>query len=161
MTSKIDVSVILAEHFATFRDEATNRYSVLDFVVMLALPGAVAILASIIGFHIKDDYVGTLISAFAIFSGLLFNVLVLIYSITDTGPEKDEVRERLISQTFANISFSVMSCLVAVMLLSILLFVQGLAQAIVESLVYFIGLNFMLTMLMVLKRMHILMRGGA
>jgi hypothetical protein len=159
MTSKINVSLIVVDHFSTFKDESTGKYSVYDFFVVFFLPAMVSVCLGFVGFNIKDEYIGTLISAFAIFSGLLFNVLVLIYSVRDDRAEVDCVRERLVNQTFANVSFSVMTCLLAVVLLSILLFVQGLSQVVLEVLIYFIGINFMLTMLMILKRMHVLMRG--
>lgn len=159
MTSKIDLRAIITDHISTFKDESTKKYSALDFIVMIGLPGAVAIGAALSGFHIPDDQVGTLISVFAIFGGLLFNVLVLIYSFSSGDSADDEVRDRLVRQSFSNISFSVMSSLLAVILLVLLLFVGGIVQVVVEALIYFIGLNFLLTMLMVLKRMHVLLRG--
>ncbi|WP_043619254.1 hypothetical protein [Ensifer sp. ZNC0028] len=158
MTSKIDVRVILSDHFNTFRDEASGNYSYFDFVIMLGLPLVLSIAAAAMQLHIRDEYVSTLISAFAIFAGLLFNVLVLIYSVSGDGKEKDEIRDRLVAQSFSNISFSVMSSLIAVMFLSLLLFVNGIYQSVVEACVYFICLNFLLTMLMVLKRIHVLLR---
>lgn len=159
MTSKIDLRAIVLDHFATFRDEATDKYSIMDFAVMCGIPLAVAVGSAVAGFHVPDSHVGTLISAFAIFGGLLFNVLVLIYSFSAGDEEEDVLRERLVQQSFANISFAVMSSLLAVMLLVVLLFVSGIGQTIIEALIYFVGLNFLLTMLMVLKRMHILLRG--
>lgn len=159
MTSKIDLRAIFIDHFATFRDEATSRNSIADYTVMVGVPALIAISAAAASFHIPDSHVGTLISAFAIFGGLLFNVLVLIYSFSAHDRPDDQLRKRLVEQSFANISFAVMSSLIAVMLLVLLLFVSGLAQTLVEALIYFVGLNFLLTMLMVLKRMHILLRG--
>jgi hypothetical protein len=161
VTSKIDLRAIVGDHVSTFKDEGTKKYSLLDFGVMIGLPAAFAIGAAAACFHIPDSHVGTLISAFAIFGGLLFNVLVLIYSFSASDPDAvdADVRARLVQQSFANISFAVMSSLLAVMLLVLLLFVNGIVQSIIEALIYFIGLNFLLTMLMVLKRMHILLRG--
>ncbi|MCR9238194.1 MAG: hypothetical protein NXI17_16110 [Alphaproteobacteria bacterium] len=159
MTAKINVLVIITEHFSTFKDESTQKYSKVDFCVMLVLPATLSIIVSLSGYHIRDDYIGALISAFAIFSGLLFNVLVLIYSITGSDGEKDDMLVRLVRQTFANISFAIMSCLLAVVLLTVLFFIDGSIQLMIEPIIYFVGMNFMLTMLMVLKRMHVLMRG--
>lgn len=158
MTSKIDVRAIINDHLSTFKDEATGKYSVTDFAVMVGFPIAISTAAAIACFHIPDNHVGTLISAFAIFGGLLFNVLVLIYSFSAGDPE-DTVREKLVHQSFSNISFAVMASLFAVMLLVVLLFVSGVAQSVVEALIFFTGINFLLTMLMVLKRMHVLLRG--
>lgn len=156
MSSKINIMSIVAEHYSTFRDDGANEYSAADFVVMLVVPIVVSVLASVYGVKIDDSNVGALISAFAIFAGLLFNVLVLIYSIKDKG-DGDDLKSRLISQTFANVSFSVMLCLVGVFLMSALLFVDGVLQSLIEIVVYFLTLSFLLTMLMVLKRLHVLM----
>ena len=126
MTSKIDLRAIIRDHFATFKDESTERISVIDFAVMVGVPIVVATVSALAGFHVPDAHVGTLISAFAIFGGLLFNVLVLIYSFSSGEDNPDPVREKLVQQSFANISFAVMSSLLAVMLLVLLLFVEGI-----------------------------------
>lgn len=138
MTSKIDLRAILSDHFSTFKDEATNEYSVVDFAVMVGMPAIIAIGAAAASFHIPDNHVGTLISAFAIFGGLLFNVLVLIYSFSVGDSADDQVRARLVQQSFSNISFSVMSSLLAVILLVLLLFVSGLGQSLIEAFIYFV-----------------------
>lgn len=158
MTSKINLSAIFSDHLATLRDEGEEKLSLTDLVVMFGMPLIAAIGAVLLGFHIPNAHIGTLISAFAIFGGLLFNVLVLIYSFSSGENQRDESGQRLVRQSFGNISFAVMSSLLAVVLLVVLLFSSGAFQMIIEGLIYFIGINFLLTMLMVLKRIHILLR---
>ncbi|AZO35530.1 hypothetical protein EOA27_21940 [Mesorhizobium sp. M2A.F.Ca.ET.037.01.1.1] len=151
--------MIVRDHFATLKDEGTDKVSVADYLVMLGAPIALALLAWALGFSIPDAYVGTLVSVFAIFAGLLFNVLVLIYSFADSsrGANK-ELRDRLLRQSFSNISFTIVSSLVIVFLLTSLLFTCGITQRILETLATAIAINFFLSLLMVLKRIHVLLR---
>ncbi|WP_155257438.1 hypothetical protein [Rhizobium leguminosarum] len=158
MTSKIDIRMIFADHFQTFRDEATAKLSAADIAVMAGVPAMIAGVCWYLKLPIKDEHVGTLVSVFAIFGGLLFNILVLIYSFADRSEDPTDVRSRLVLQAFANISYSVLLCLVAVVLLTALLFATGQLQALIEALIYFVLCNFFLTMLMVLKRVHVLLR---
>jgi hypothetical protein len=160
VTSKINLSTIFSDHLATLRDEGDVKLSATDLFVMFGIPALAALGSIFFGFHIPNTHIGTLISAFAIFGGLLFNVLVLIYSFSSGENRRDENGQRLVRQSFANISFAVMSSLLAVILLVILLFSSGVFQIIVEGMIYFVGINFILTMLMVLKRIHILLRAN-
>ncbi|MCV0396181.1 MAG: hypothetical protein K5872_04605 [Rhizobiaceae bacterium] len=159
MTTKIDVRMIVSDHFATFKDEGTGRASASDFVVMVGIPLTASLLAILFDFQIKDSYVGTLVSVFAIFAGLLFNVLVLIYSFSDEeDDDKKSIRNNLIRQSFANISYSIIISLGVVFLLTLMLFVGGIAQKALEVVVIFLAVNFFLSLLMVLKRIHVLLR---
>ncbi|RUX96135.1 MULTISPECIES: hypothetical protein [unclassified Mesorhizobium] len=159
MTSKIDIRMILEDHFSTFRDEGTQKYSTEDFLIMAGVPAVLATAAFAFCLSIGDANIGTLISVFAIFSGLLFNVLVLIYSFSDgNGDGKKGVRDRLLRQSFANISYTILVALIAVVVLTALLFVNGLTQRILEAVVVLLSANFVLSLLMVLKRIHVLLR---
>lgn len=159
MTTKIDIRLIVADHFRTLRDEATSKLSWLDISVMCGLPLLSGVLAYCWGFTIPDHYVGTLISVFAIFVGLLFNVQVLIYSFSDKDIAGDvETRNELLKQSFANISYSILISLAIVAILSSLLFSKGHVEAVLEAIIVAMTLNFFLSLLMVLKRMHVLLR---
>src|SRR5690606_11291152 len=142
----------------TFRDESTGKLSKTDFAVMLGIPVALGIGAYLLCFEIPDQYVGTLISVFAIFSGLLFNVLVLIYSFSGDDFSGDkETRDELLKQSFSNISFSILISLLIVVVLPITLFIDGTGGRILECFALALSANFFLSLLMVLKRMHILL----
>jgi 4-hydroxybenzoate polyprenyltransferase len=159
MTSKIDIRMIVEDHFSTFKDEGTQKVSPYDYAIMLGGPGLLAIILVLFGFSIGDANVGALISVFAIFAGLLFNVLVLIYSFSDVNSDgKKGVRDRLLRQSFANISYSILVSLTSVVVLAALLFVGGILQSFLEAIVIFLSANFVLSLLMVLKRIHVLLR---
>ncbi|TIP39513.1 hypothetical protein [Mesorhizobium sp.] len=159
MTSKIDVRMILTDHFDTFRDEATGKVSYPDYILMVGVPALAALILLLLGVQIGDRVVGTLVSVFAIFAGLLFNVQVLMYSFSDDESTKNKsIRDRLLHQSFANISYAIVVSLLVVFLLTAILFVDGIPQRIVDTLIVFFATNFFLSLLMVLKRMHVLLR---
>jgi hypothetical protein len=159
VTSKIDIRMIISDHFGTFRDEGTGETSKVDLVVMILFPLLVAAGAYFFGFKIRDNHVGTLISVFAIFAGLLFNVLVLIYSFSDSDLDGQKtLRDELLRQSFSNISYSIVLALFTVFVLTAVLFVGGITQRILEAAVVLIAVHFFLSLLMVLKRIHVLLR---
>lgn len=162
MSSKIDVRVILKDHFLTLRDEATSRLSYIDIVVMFGIPALFAVASISVRAGVNDSYVGTIVSMFSIFAGLLFNVLVLIYSLSpqDEVPsdQKGEIRRRLLKQAFSNISYSILIALAVVVILGLSLFVGGWIEILLGALAIFLAVNFGLSLLMVLKRLHMLLR---
>jgi hypothetical protein len=159
MTSKIDVRLIVMDHFATFRDEGTGNVSWLDYGIMVALPVAIGVAAWFLGFEIKDQYIGTLVSVFAIFAGLLFNVLILIYSFSDANADgRKSLRDKLLTQSFANISYAILASLLIVVILAALVFFSGGLQRFLGALAVVVATNFLLSLLMVLKRIHVLLR---
>lgn len=160
MTTKIDIRMIGSDHFDTLRDAATGKLSRWDIIAMFVLPALLGLAAAIFCFVVPDEHVGTLVSVFSIFAGLLLNVLVLIYSVSDQidGSADKDVRNSLLRESFANISYSIVVSLVVVALLTALLFVNGLAQQIVSGFIVAFAANFTLSLLMILKRLHVLLR---
>lgn len=160
MTSKIDIRMVFQDHFFTMKDEATGRISKLDIFTMFIVPVLLSLVSFVLCFQIPDVHVGTLISVFSIMAGLLFNVLVLIYSVSDqtgTGANK-ATRDELLRQTFSNISYTILICLVSVAALCLLLFLSDWMQILITSACVFLISNFIFSILMVLKRLHVLLR---
>ncbi|RWD80467.1 MAG: hypothetical protein E5V25_04285 [Mesorhizobium sp.] len=159
MTTKIDVTSILKEHVDSLRDAGTKNISRLDVAVMFGIPLALGVLALVVGFHVKDDHIGTLVSAFSIFAGFLFNVIVLIYGFDP--PSKTDVTADdqmiLLSQTFANISYAVIVSIAVVLVLLFMLFIGSGVQVLVSSIFVVLATNFGLSLLMVLKRIYVLL----
>lgn len=159
MTTKIDVTSIVKEHVDSLRDAATNRISYIDIVVMFGIPAIAGIVAYFLCFSLKDNHIGTLVGAFSIFAGFLFNVIVLIYGFDPPSKDSEEWEDQriLLSQTFANISFSVLVSIMIVVVLLFCLFLSGWLQGIASGLFVVLSVNFGLSLLMVLKRIYVLL----
>lgn len=174
MTSKINISCILKDHFQTLKNERTKSFDALDISVFFGLPIAIGSVSFFLKAQMDDNSVTTLISAASIFSGLLINVLVLIYSLNEKSiqnPEgndhsendnhdvnKKTLEKELLKEIFANISFSILISMMLIISLSFLVFLKpGYLAIIFTSISIALCTNFCLTLLMGLKRIHILL----
>jgi hypothetical protein len=174
MSSKINVANIVLGHIATLADPAGKR-SLMDYVTFFAVPSLVAAVACFVGYNLNKDVSSMLVNFGAIFTALLLSVLVLVYdqesklsSVKDTDPLY-EAKKTLLRQLYYNICFSIISSIVLVALCFAHSVLDGLvskidfngyevglnyAKYILTPLVIFVVVNLMLTILMIVKRMH-------
>ncbi len=162
---KIDVLPILHGHIATLRDNSFGAgLSRSDAILFGCIPAAIAIGTVGIGFRFRQDAVNGFLNVFSILTGLLLNLLVLVLTLSATkAPENVDVkrRARLIREIFANICYAV---LVAVVVVCIALFALSYMRSIVGATtgpwgtfsLAFLTVNFIFTLVMVLKRMFVL-----
>lgn len=154
MDLKIGVKRILYGHFETFK---TNKGEVLgwDVVCFLLLPAIVSGILLYYKIYLKTDYLNIFISALSIFVGLLFNVIVVMFDIA----KKDKIRRAkldLIRDVVINISFAILTSVLAI-LTSLLTQIElnGAYKIVSNFINYFLLINFVLTLLMILKRMYV------
>jgi len=167
MFSKINILGIVREHCRTLRNFESGRISAGDWALFLGVPVLVAMILLWLEIYLNDTAVTTLLACYAILAGLLINLLMLIFDLIrnervkaeDSPAEKTDkqLKAQLLQQTFANISFCVLSGIVLA-----LLCILGMKDALViripvSALVYVGSANFVLTLLMVLKRIHTLL----
>jgi hypothetical protein len=169
--SKINVFRIISDHFATLRDYRTGKTSAMDIVLFVLLPLFAAVITWWTGFNFDSSVLNGMLSAFAIFAGLLLNLLVLLCGFAGNprfiGTDPATVtRRRLVREMHDNLSFSILMAIAVV----------GLALAgmcaikygktatftpdtnpIMSALLTIILVNFVLTLLMILKRIHVLL----
>lgn len=162
MFSKINVTKIVLDHLNTLRDNQTQRLYFGDVTIFFLVPVIISLLMIISDNLLKESIVNILITSLSIFAALLFNLLLLIYDIIKK-PEKETPKARqkkkLLEEIFANISYSILISIIGV-LLSLLIFFDIRIQLfldLVNFLVYFLVIQFLLTLFMVLKRVHILL----
>jgi hypothetical protein len=164
--NKIDFRPILRAHFATLSDNRFGRASSIgDIVVFFGFPVAAAVALVAFGFHFRIDAVNGFLNVFSILTGLLLNLLVLVITLaTSKGaqPSNPQSRVRLIREIFANVCFSVLVAVfvvcTALVALSYMRSSPGATTGIgATSLLAALTTNFILNLLMVLKRMYILL----
>jgi hypothetical protein len=168
MFSKVDVTDIIKDHFLTLLDSETQRISKRDVVFFFGGP----LLAGAAGwyfFNLKFNYEGlsTILTASSIFAGLLLNLLVVLFSFADRPDSATsllQVRRQLIRELNTNISFSILISLCVVMVSLVAVFwVAGLPadqkfiSAPATAVLIALLANFVLTLLMILKRMYVVM----
>jgi amino acid transporter len=165
--NKINIWLIVLDHVKTMRNFKTHRISVEDILLFLVAPicGGLFLVFGL-QFRLDLDAANVLITSLSLFSALLFNLLLLIFDILrkESGDEEQPViRRQFLSQIYSNVSFGILNAVICIALL-LLLFINidlPLFVDAVNLIVDILVINFILTMLMVLKRVHILLRKEA
>lgn len=167
MFNKIDVTPILRAHFTTLRDNRLGqKLSAGDIFVFLCIPLIVATVVQFIGFHFRVDAVNGFLNVFAILTGLLLNLLVLVITLAAQKPSNQFVNQQkralLIREIFANLCFSVLVAVIvvctALVALSYMRSNPGATTGVGATwLLSSFTTNFVLNLFMILKRMYILL----
>lgn len=167
--NKIDVSPIIRNHIGTLVDYSTHRRSKGDLFLFFGLPVLIAALAVYLRWSFSVDALNALLAAFAIFAGLLLNLLLLVYTFsTDSKYPSalERVRVQLIRELHNNIAYavfvSIVIVVVALFAVTRLKMPEGAASTphtgpYVSSILIYLTSNFILTLLMILKRIHVMM----
>lgn len=160
MINKINVYNIIRDNFRTLVHDSDGTRSDGDIVLFVVVPLiASAALLSLKGVFGQTTS-GVLITAYSIFAALLFNLLLLVYDIVKKSASS--LKSRFLKQVYSNISYSVF---ISILLIAILLayYVSMSSPRLIYAkyalafFVYALTANFLLTMLMILRRVHILL----
>ena len=163
MIEKIDVSGIVVDHFRTLRSFRDKTYSKSDFFVFLFMPLLAAGLFCWRKPELGADLVGVLATALSVFAALLFNLILLLYDMLSRASGTSarlSPKVVLLREVYSNVSFCILVAMVTLVILVAHFF--GLKrhwfQWAVAYAVYSLTGVFVLTLFMVLKRLHVLLR---
>lgn len=163
---KISLYAIIIAHLSTLKDYRSGRTSLVDLCIFFGIPAILGALSFLLELTITNDFLDVLISAFSIFSALLFSAQIAIYGIfrADRRRQDDPIvraTERIkfaevkiiLREINANISYLIFISFVSVSLF--LTFFAFLFNTHLEAaLTTFFSVHFLLTAGMVLKRAH-------
>lgn len=176
--TKINVTEIVRDHFATMRTQRGNLYLV-DLGLFFILPFVVAVAMVAAGMLVLTPVSSILVTSLSIFAGLLFNLLILILNMGDQsaaiieqkGPSRmRRLHRELLSEVYANVAYGILVSIVTVVLVFLLETAAPVLKAdapastavviirLVSAIIFFLTGNFVSTLFMVLKRMHALLR---
>lgn len=183
MSAKINVCVIIKDHFDTLRDDRDNKLSMLDIFTLFGIPIIIVIAVMMNKYIINKEFVSLVVNFASIVTSLLISVLVLIYDqyskvdVDSDASENDiKVKKReLLEQLFSNVSFTILMGIITVIFCLILntftITASGYYEAITFSVadypitmssslfmpfILFFLLEMIFTLFMGLKRLHIL-----
>ena len=176
MLSKINICNILKGHIRTLRNEGASRMERKpvaqrsDICLFFVLPVPVAAAGYFLTNPLEGFALTITATAFAIMAGLLLNLLMLVYQIMatthsnsmNTGEDSRTIQNRngLLIDTYHNISFLIILGIVSIaflVLIAILHEDHYMFSKILTSMVYYTSIVFMLTLIMVIKRIHVLL----
>lgn len=177
MSEKINVKQIIDCHFSTLK-HPNNRYIKKDFLAFFALPIVFGFLAALLKTDFDSNTINVIVTASAIFTGLLLNLLVLVYDQKSKTPEPDikdknnfaylTSKHRLLSELYYNISYStliaialVLTCIIHLLVFNIDFSLNSktinVSAFVTTPLIIVGGLNLLLTLVMIIRRIYALL----
>lgn len=166
---KIDITRIIVAQVRTMRDNSTQRYSIPDLLLFFGVPLLLSVLGPHYGWKFSADVLNALLAAFSIFAGLLLNLLILIYTFSSQAEHPfalTRVRATVIKELHDNIAYSILvSIFIVVVTMITVAYLKmhekplevAFTSAWVTGTVIFLTMNFVLTLLMILKRIYIML----
>lgn len=164
MSGKIDISDIVHDHFKSLRNYRSEKMSKIDLFTFYFFPIAVGIVLAICISPPSETVLSSLATGYAIFAGLLLNLLVIIFTVRRSVLDKEsnkEIRKNLLDlmrEIFANVSYQILICGFAIVVLIVSMYLKDGNSIPLISVVYGVSLHFILTFLMILKRIYRLLR---
>jgi uncharacterized membrane protein len=160
---KADVLPIVRAHMDTMRDFREDKVSTKDLLFFFGLPCLIGGILVAIHFGFRTDAVNGFLNTFAILTGLMLNLLVLVFSLSATSAERNDshIRKEILKQVFTNVCYCItIAITVTGTALISLGYMRSAPSAVTGPVATFIlssfTLNFVLTLLMVMKRMYAL-----
>ncbi|HEX9221987.1 MAG TPA: hypothetical protein VF860_01520 [Candidatus Acidoferrales bacterium] len=166
---KINISRIVAAQVRTLRNNATQTYSVFDLVLFFVFPILLGVAGAYYGWKFNGEALNALLAAFSIFAGLLLNLLILVYTLssqTEHPPVLAKARLGLVKELHDNIAYSILVSIVIVVVSMVAVAHLNMHEKQgepaftarwVAGLIIFLTTNFVLTLLMILKRIYIML----
>ncbi len=161
MLTKINIKKIVIDHFKTLRDANSERISISDLALFFIIPFAASTaIVFYFGILLSDNLINILITSLSIFVGLLLNLLVIIFDVVTKLKEngnQETLKKKFLKEIYSNISFSILLSIVAILFLVLSLtdncYFKSVTNVITDALLLFFGI----TLLMILRRVHILL----
>jgi len=155
MVSVINIWPVFKKHFETLKEDTSVEIIISLFIVFPLLG---SILLVYFRFFITSDILGSLIAAFSILVGFTINILVVLFGTKRT---EIDIRNKLIEHLSYNVLYELV---IGLMILSLTIISSvTLSRMSIEILyllsaaIYFMMFNFLLTLLMISKRIYTLL----
>ncbi len=160
---KANVLPIIKAHMATMSSARTGSPMLADYLFFFGIPAVLGGCVVATGFGFRVDAVTGFLNAFAILTGLLLNLLVLVFTISVSTPNPEradiQIRRRVLKEIFANVCFCIIVAILAtgtaLCALSYMRSVSGAQTGrIATFLLCALTANFVFSLMMILKRMY-------
>lgn len=150
---KINIKKIVNHHFATIKNANTGKASKDDILTFFIVPILTATLLVLFLIELKTDAINIIVSTLSIFVGLMFNIIVLIFDIVKRDASQ-KIKNEVLKQLLANISFAIVLSIFAILVTLCTYFSNCFIKFFFTWFAYFSLSLFLITLLMILKRMY-------
>lgn len=174
MSSKVNIFSIVKDYVNTLRSNRTKRTSAADVALFILFPLAVALASYTISVNFSEEMLAGILTASSIFTGLLFNLLLLVYNLmsklvdsiqspacSDEQKQLNRVRNRMLQEFYCVVSYLILLsvCIIFLCIVGIYIYGEDSIYSVgLTSFLILFGTNFFLSMLMALKRTHVLLK---
>lgn len=164
MLDKVNVTRIVVDHIRTLRDNRTGRLSIPDLLLFFLVPGVISGVLLYSYGSLERNLINIVATSLSIFAALLFNLLLIVYDVMakveGSNSNDDKLRRQVLREVFSNISFAILVAIWAIVSILVLVLVNGVNEAeyVWSFLISYLVTLFLLTLLMLLKRVHVLLR---
>jgi hypothetical protein len=179
MLNRINISKIIKDHFLTLKSNKTGKVLFSDIFIFFGAPFLASFFLVRFSVLLDKDIVNLLITIFSIFVGLLFNLLLLIFDISEKlsfnknqnvktqyyskvnnlESKREKFLKSILHETYVNISFCILLSILDICIL-LLFFISKenhIFVSVISLFSYFPLFVFILTLIMILKRVYILL----
>jgi hypothetical protein len=157
MLEKINIRNIITNHLDSLKNHNTKKSSFDDWLTFFWMPVFVACIFCYFKVTLSNDAINIIITSLSILIGLLINVIVLIFDMIKRD-NKNKIKNELLRELLSNISFTILLSIFLIGTTLATFIRNSLIKSIATFLVFLLLSNFILTILMILKRMHTLFR---
>lgn len=172
MLSRIDVTKIIKAHIRTLRNINHKGISFSDLFLFCIFPLVITLTLICFDVSIKNQ-ISNLVTAISILAGFLFNLLAIIHTslgkiksrIIAKKEERISLRFKYANEIHSNISYNILVGLCSIIFLVIFAFdikfksqfYECIFNNVLNLICIFLLIHFILTLLMILKRIYILL----
>jgi hypothetical protein len=157
----INVGDIIRRHFRTLREDAVISYLVFYFLI---IPLIFATICVWFQKFVTENIANSLLTAFSIFIGLLLNIILVIFAIVDNsgrGGRLSTLKIKLLEHLYSNSIYTLLLSTIIVVFLIVMLILNDWYSfpliTILSFIVYFGLFHFIMTLLMIFKRLYVLL----
>lgn len=161
MFSKIDIRSIVVDHYRTLVSFKTGQHLFSDYFLFVGTPIIFSVIFYSYCLKIDSSSASVITTAVTILAGLLFNLLVLIHTVSNKNVSYTTKKDTyaIFIEVYSNISYSIFVSLISLVPLIFLSIVtNNFFARIASSIVIFLITHLLLTLLMILKRIHFMLR---
>ena len=150
---KVNVGKIISHHLGTIKNTNTGKPDKDDIFTFFFLPFLVASVLIYFNIELKTDATNIIIATLSIFVGLMFNIIVLIFDIVKRDASQ-KIKNEVLKQLLSNISFAIVLSIFAIIITLFTYSSNFILKITFTWITYFCLGLFLVTLLMILKRMY-------
>ena len=166
MSAKVNIKDIVVGHINTLIEAGTSKVSYSDILSFYVYPILMAVIGMCFCFNVSEDVVSLLVNFGAIFTALLLSVLVLVYDQEnkidqDLNQGLREAKKKLLEHLYYNICYCIVISIALVVVCLLHSIINDISLMVniylVTPIIIIVATNLVLTILMIVKRMHVLL----